>query len=31
MNSIDSKFKDELKIEQSLKPDINDIEFLKKS
>ena len=28
MNSIDSKFKDELKVEQSLKPNINDIQFL---
>lgn len=30
MSSIDSKFNGELKIEQSLKPNINDIEFLTK-
>lgn len=28
MSSIDSKFKEELKIEHSLRPSINDIEFL---
>lgn len=28
MSSIDSKFKEELKIEHSLLPNINDIEFL---
>lgn len=30
MSIIDSKFKEELKIEHSLKPNINDIEFLTK-